>query len=269
MDTGSYIQSLLESNPLREATVGEMVRALQLPEGSRGLDAGCGIGLQCLLLAGEVGSTGHVTGVDISSEMLDYGRAMVNKAGLSAQVSFQEGDIANLPFDNNAFDWAWSADCVGYAPLEPLPLLKELARVVKPGGIVTIAAWSSEKLLPGYPRLEARLGATTAGIAPFVQGKKPELHFLRALGWFHQAGLKEPMVKVSVDSVRAPLNDEIRKAMVALFAMRWPDVAPELSSDDLADFQRLCLPDSPDFILNLPDYYAFFTYTMFWGKKAD
>ena len=33
-----------------------------------------------------------------------------------------------------------------------------------------------------------------------------------------------------------------------------------------AEFQRLCQPDSPDFILNLPDYYAFFTYTMFYGK---
>jgi demethylmenaquinone methyltransferase/2-methoxy-6-polyprenyl-1,4-benzoquinol methylase len=246
-----------------------MVRALQLPEGSRGLDAGCGIGLQCLLLAKEVGPTGHVTGLDISAEMLDYGREIVKKAGLSERISLKEGDIASLPFDNDTFDWAWSTDCVGYAPLEPLPLLKELARVVKPGGIVALAAWSSEKLLPGYPRLEARLGATAAGIAPFVQGKKPELHFLRALGWFHQAGLKETRAKVFADSVCAPLNDKIRQALTALFAMRWPDVAPELSSDDLAEFQRLCLPDSPDFILNLPDYYAFFTYTMFWGKKAD
>ncbi|GAI17957.1 unnamed protein product, partial [marine sediment metagenome] len=40
-------------------------------------------------------------------------------------------------------------------------------------------------------------------------------------------------------------------------------------SDDLVEFQRLCLSDSPDFILNLPDYYALFTYTMFWGKTAD
>jgi demethylmenaquinone methyltransferase/2-methoxy-6-polyprenyl-1,4-benzoquinol methylase len=56
---------------------------------------------------------------------------------------------------------------------------------------------------------------------------------------------------------------------VDLFDMRWPNVASELSSDDLAEFQRLCLPDSPDFILNSPDYYAFFTYTMFWGKTAD
>jgi demethylmenaquinone methyltransferase/2-methoxy-6-polyprenyl-1,4-benzoquinol methylase len=265
MDTESYIQSVLVMNSLRESTLRAMIKALQLPAGSCGLDAGCGIGLQCLLLADEVGLTGHVTGLDVSSEMLDRGQEIVKEAGLPERISFQEGDVANLPFDNNVFDWVWSADCVGYGPWEPLPLLKELARVVKPGGIVAIAAWSSEKLLPGYPRLEARLGATSSGIAPFIQGKKPELHFLRALGWFRELGLREPRAKVFADCVCAHLNDEIRNALVALFDMRWPNVTPELSSDDLAEFQRLCLPD---FILNSPDYYALFTYTMFWGKKA-
>ena len=268
-DTESYIQSLLVSNPLRESMLRAMIKALRLPDGSRGLDAGCGIGLQCLLLAEEVGLVGHVTGLDVSAEMLDRGGKIVKEAGLSERIFFKEGDVANLPFDNNTYDWVWSADCAGYGPWEPLPLLKELARVVKPGGIVAIAAWSSEMLLPGYPRLEARLGATSAGIAPFIQGKKPELHFLRALGWFLELGLKEPRARVFADSVCAPLNDEIRNALAALFDMRRPDVSTELSSDDLAEFLRLCLPDSPDFILNLPDYYAFFAYTMFWGKTAD
>jgi len=269
MDIESCIKSSLVFNSLRESTLHAMIKALQLPKGTQGLDAGCGIGFQCLLLAEEVGPNGHVTGLDISLEILDRGGEIIREAGLSERISFQEGDVANLPFDDNTFDWVWSADCVGYGPWEPLPLLKELARVVKPGGIVAIAAWSSEELLPGYPRLEARLGATSAGIAPFIQGKKPELHFLRALGWFSELGLKELNAKAFAGSACAPLSDEVRKALVDLFDMRWTDVAPELSSDDLAEFQRLCLPDSSDFILNLPDYYTFFTYTMFWGKTAD
>jgi len=200
--------------------------------------------------------------------MLAHGRGIVKEAGLSERISFQEGNVANLPFDDNTFHWVWSTDCVAYGPWEPLPLLKELARVVKPGGIVAIAAWSSEELLPGYPRLEARLGATSAGIAPFIQGKKPELHFQRALGWFSELGLKELKAKAFAGSACAPLSDEVRKALLDLFDMRWPDVSAELSADDLVEFQRLCTPDSPDFILNLPDYYALFTYTMFWGKVS-
>ena len=90
MDIESCIQVALEFNSLRESTFRAMIKALQLPEGSRGLDAGCGTGHQCLLLAEEVGPNGHVTGLDISSEMLDYGGEIVKEAGLSERVSFQE-----------------------------------------------------------------------------------------------------------------------------------------------------------------------------------
>ncbi len=176
------MHSLLTANSLRESALRAAIEILQLPLGSCGLDAGCGIGLQCLLLAEAAGPVGHVTGLDISTEFLHRGEKIVEKAGLSERISFLEGDVADIPFADNTFDWAWSADCIGYGPWEPLPLLKELARVVKPGGIVAIAGWSSENLLPGYPRLEARLQATSGGIAPFIQGRKPDTHFLRALG---------------------------------------------------------------------------------------
>jgi demethylmenaquinone methyltransferase/2-methoxy-6-polyprenyl-1,4-benzoquinol methylase len=58
---------------LRESVLRAMISGLKLPRGSQGLDAGCGIGLQCLLFAEEVGLSGHVTGIDISTEMLRPG----------------------------------------------------------------------------------------------------------------------------------------------------------------------------------------------------
>jgi demethylmenaquinone methyltransferase/2-methoxy-6-polyprenyl-1,4-benzoquinol methylase len=219
-----------------------------------------------MLLAKAVGSAGHVTGLDLSPEFLILAKKMVEEAGLSEQISLKNGDVKKLPFDDDCFDWVWSANCVGYRPLEPLPLVKELARVVKPGGTVAILAWSSEKLLPGYPVLEARLNATSSGIAPFVQGKKPELHFTRALGWLRDAGLQSLSTRTLAGDVHAPLPDDLRSAMIALFQMRWPGVEAELEQDDLAEYRRLCLPDSQDFIVDHPDYYAFFTYSMFHGK---
>ena len=267
-DTDYHVQMLRVSNPLREPVLRSAIQALQLPSGSRGLDAGCGIGLPALLLAEAVGPTGHVTGLDLSSEFLIYAERIVEQAGLSEQISFREGDVSKLPFDDDTFDWAWSVDCVGYAPLEPLPLVKELARVVRPGGSVAILAWSSQMLLPGYPLLEARLNATASGIAPFTKGKRPELHFLRALGWFRDAGLEEPTARTFAGDTHAPLPDDLRRALIALFEMRWPGVESELTQEDRAEYQRLCLPGSPDFILNHPDYCAFFTYSMFFGKVA-
>ena len=267
MEFEAYIKSLLVSNSLREATLREMVRSLEPPAGSRGLDAGCGAGLQCLQLAEEVGPAGHVTGLDMSVEMLDYGREMVKDAGFADRISFREGDIASLPFDDITFDWAWSVDCVGYSPRGTEKMLQELLRVLKPGGVMAIAAWSSEKLLPGHPRLEARLSATSSGIAPFVHGVDPSLHFQRALGWFRDLGLKDCRADVFAGSACAPLDANIRQALKELIEMRWPDVDSELSPEDLAEYQRLCQPESPDFILNLPDYFAMFTYTMFRGIK--
>jgi hypothetical protein len=56
--------------------------------------------------------------------------------------------------------------------------------------------------------------------------------------------------------------------LMALLEMRWPGAQPELTPEDWAQFQRLCQPESPDFILDLPDYYAFYTYSLFRGKVA-
>jgi demethylmenaquinone methyltransferase/2-methoxy-6-polyprenyl-1,4-benzoquinol methylase len=83
-----------------------------------------------------VGPAGHITGLDLSSEHLVHARDIVKQAGLAERISLREGNVRELPFDDDVFDWAWSVDLVGYAPMEPLPLVRELARVVKPGGSV-------------------------------------------------------------------------------------------------------------------------------------
>ena len=274
-DIDYLVKTAYVSNTLREPVLRSAIQALNFPSGSRGLDAGCGIGLQAKLLAEAVGPAGHVTGLDLSTELLAHGTDIVEKAGLSERISFREGDVRNLPFDDDAFDWAWSVDLVGYVPMEPLPLVKELVRVVKSGGTVALLAWSSEKLLPGHPLLEARLAATSVGLAPFARGRRPESHFLRALGWFRDAGLEECTARTFVGDAHSPLPDEIRDALAALFQMRWPGVESELRQDGTegthqwAEFQRLCLPESQDYILDHPDYYAFFTYSVFQGKVAE
>ena len=264
-DTDTYLRRLEEADPLREPLLRSVVQALRLPEGSRGLDAGCGIGLQALLLAEAVGPTGHVTGLDLMSAFLRYAEKTVAERGLSDRISFREGNVRQLPFDDDTFDWVWSADCVGYPVGDLLPVLLELKRVVKPGGKVAILAWSSQCLLPGYPLLEARLDATGSGLAPHIRGKPPGSHFLRALGWFEKAGLVDREARTFAGSVQAPLSDGIRTALISLFEMLWGEPVPEVSPEDWAEYERLCRPESPDFILDLPDYVAFYTYSLFRG----
>ncbi|MBT3362836.1 MAG: class I SAM-dependent methyltransferase [Chloroflexi bacterium] len=255
------LRYLRETDPLREQLTLNIIKTLDLLSGSNGLDVGCGGGTQALMLANAVGPQGHVTGLDISPELLEYANGFTAKKGLSDRVSFREGNFAKLPFADNTFDWLWSSDCVG-----PLPTTNEIARVVKPGGSLNIVFWSYEQLLPGYPILEAKLKATSAGLAPFAKGSKPEAHHIRMLSKFKEMGLTELQASTFVETVHAPLSDEMRTAMTDIIEMRWPGVETELSKDDFELFQCLTDPDSPDFVLNMPDYYGFYTYSVFKGK---
>lgn len=268
-DTAAYIQRLLQANPLREPVLRSAIQALQLPAGSCGLDIGCGIGLQELLLAEAVGREGHVTGTDIMPEFLAYGEKLAAQADLSERITFREGDLNRLPFEADSFDWAWSADCVGYPAGELIPILKEMMRVVRPGGSVILLAWSSQQVLPGYPLLEARLNATCSAYLPFLKGKPPEENFLQAARWFQEVGLEEVHAQTFVGTVQAPLSPGERTALISLFDMLWGQPQPEVSPEDWKEYQRLCKPGSPDLILDLPGYHAFFTYSMFRGKLPE
>jgi ubiquinone/menaquinone biosynthesis C-methylase UbiE len=263
----SYLSMAAWVHRVTEPAIRSAIRALQLPPGSRGLDAGCGTGTHTLWLAETVSPGGHVTGVDISPDCLARAEEIASKSELAEQVSFQYGDMNDLPFDDGTFDWVWNVDTLWpVAGKDPRPLVNELARVVKPGGTIAVLFWSSQRLLPGYPLLEARLNATYAANFPYTDDTKPELHILRTLGWLQGADLEEPQVHTFVADVQAPLSDAARNGLTATFWMFWEKAEPEVTPEDWAEFQRLCRPESRDFILNLRDYYAFITYSLFYGK---
>ena len=265
----TYLEKLVLSDPLRDPVIRQAIRALELPEGSRGLDAGCGIGNHALMLAEVVGPGGYVTGLDLSAEFVAHAQGLAEQTGLSAVVSFRQGDVNELPFDDNSFDWAWSVDCVGHRTIgEPQSGLRELARVVRPDGQVAILGYSSQMLLPGFPLLEARLNATASAMNFLAKGLRPEDHFQRALGWFRDAGLTEPTARTVVGTVQAPLDDGVRRALISLFGMLWGEMQPKMTQADRKEYRRLTDRASPDFILDSPDYYAFFTYSMFEGRVA-
>ncbi len=257
------------SYALREPVLRAAFASLDLPPDSHGLDVGCGMGRPTLWLAEEAGQGSRVIGLDPSAPNLAQARQAAEAQGMAQRVSFETGDALALPLERDSLDWAMSVDCVCYLPAGCLAPLKEMARVVRPGGLVAVLFWSSQTLLPGHPLLEARLNATSAGLAPYKAGSPAQEHPLRSLGAFARAGLIHAQARGFLGEAQAPLNPAQREALASLLDMRWPGAEDELSPEDRAIFAKLCTPDSPDFILDQPDYYAFFTYTLIQGQVAE
>jgi len=89
----------------------------------------------------------HVTGVDLSSGMLENGKAKLINRGLETKISLQLGDSEHLPFTDNSFDAVTVA--FGVRNFENLQRgLEEIYRVIKPGGVAVVLEFSSPKKFP-------------------------------------------------------------------------------------------------------------------------
>lgn len=264
-DLSRYINRLLSAQPLREPILKCMVQSMQLPACSMGLDIGCGTGLNTWMLAEALGPGGQVVGLDVEAEFLIAAGTLIRQSDVKDRMIFKRGDAASIPFPDRTFDWACSVDCVGAVEADPVKLLQEIKRVTKPGGRVFVALWSSQKLLPGYPLVEAQLNTSSAALAPFKVGMEPGRHIMRGLDWFEQAGFQENKVQTLVRDICPPISTEVKIALQDLLHMRWEGAENEVHPELWQDYLRLCNPNSPDFILDAPGYCGFFTYSVFSG----
>jgi arsenite methyltransferase len=109
----------------------------RLAPGERVLDVGSGAGTDSLIAAQMVGARGHVTGVDMTPEMLAKARSAAAEMDL-ANVDFVEGEAERLPFPDATFDVVISNGVIDLIP-DKDPVFAELFRVLAPGGRLQIA----------------------------------------------------------------------------------------------------------------------------------
>lgn len=130
--------SVVESTRLGDqaATLTDLLHAdTRYPAGSRVLEAGCGVGAQTVILAGN-SPQASITSVDISPESLVAAQAKVDAAGLT-NVTFQQADIFDLDFPAEHFDHVFVCFVLEHLS-NPAEALAALARVLKPGGSITV-----------------------------------------------------------------------------------------------------------------------------------
>ncbi|MFC8708724.1 class I SAM-dependent methyltransferase [Streptomyces sp. NPDC057197] len=152
-----------DDGPAYAAAVAE----LGLGDGDRVLDAGCGTGRALPPLRAAVGVSGVVVGADVTPAMLE---AAV-RAGRDREGRLLLADVSALPFRTQSFDAVFAAGLVAHLP-RPAENLRELRRVVRPGGMLALfhpigraalAARQGRRITPDDLRAEDRLRPLLAG----------------------------------------------------------------------------------------------------------
>ncbi|MBI4312952.1 MAG: methyltransferase domain-containing protein [Chloroflexi bacterium] len=106
-----------------------------LKPGMRLLDCGCGPGTITIGLA-EAVAPGEATGIDIGAQQIELARANAAQSD-TANVRFQVADVLKLPFEDNFFDVVYANTLIMYF-IDKAPALKEMRRVLRPGGLIGI-----------------------------------------------------------------------------------------------------------------------------------
>jgi ubiquinone/menaquinone biosynthesis C-methylase UbiE len=116
-----------------------LVELAQIPDGARILDIATGRGAVLFPAAEAVGSQGHVTGIDLSQEMVEETSREVERRALE-NVKVRNMDAEYLEFPDGSFDFVFCSFAIFFFPqLEQA--LSEMIRVLKPGGRLAVSTW--------------------------------------------------------------------------------------------------------------------------------
>lgn len=125
---------------------GNPVAMAALRPGEVVVDLGCGGGLDVLLAAKLVGPAGKAIGIDMTPEMISRARSGAAKVGVS-NVEFHQAQIDQLPLPDHSVDCILSNCVINLAPEKP-KVFREMLRVLKPGGRISISDIALRQPLP-------------------------------------------------------------------------------------------------------------------------
>jgi ubiquinone/menaquinone biosynthesis C-methylase UbiE len=190
--------------------------------GERVLDVACGPGVVARLAARRAGA-GRVTGLDINPGMVKVARSLPSELS----ISWEEGSALQMPFPDQAFDLVLCQQGVQFFPNRAAGL-REMQRVLVPGGRMVVAVWGPIEQAPGFAALAAALerhvgpAAAAAARSPFSLSDIGELHDL-----LEEAGLRNVEVHSRTKILRFPQPAEF----VVQYVLGSP-IAAELGDAD-------------------------------------
>ncbi len=128
----------------------DTMKRMNVQKGTKALDVCCGTADWTLAMAEAVGETGEAVGLDFSQNMLKIGEEKVKNSPFS-NIILLHGNAMELPFEDNSFDYVTIGFGLRNVP-DYLQVLKEMQRVVKPGGKV-VCLETSQPTMIGYRQM--------------------------------------------------------------------------------------------------------------------
>src|SRR5262245_6533318 len=173
-----------------------VVDLADLRPGARVLDVACGTGVIARLVARRVGPTGEVVGLDLNPGMLAVAASIAsNEPATTAPIRWQEASAMKMPLPDAAFDAVYCQLGLQFFPDRPASL-REMFRVLVPGGRLGLMVWRSIENSPGFEGLAGALArhvsSDAAAImrAPFSLGNAEELHELLGESNFREIAIR-------------------------------------------------------------------------------
>lgn len=230
----------------------QLIENANVRERDRVLDVGCGTGIVARRAAPRVGEDGTVVGLDINEGMLKVARTAA--ANLTPTIEWKQGEAADLPFPDEAFDVVLGQQVLQFVE-NPATVLREMHRVLASNGRLAVSVLRALSFNAGYDKLaealEHHVGADAGMMmrSPFRGYTRDELRSLA-----EEAGFREPVVTIDISSVRYPSVGEFVRREAASSPLAGPlgsldrDVREALIKDveeqlrDYIDDQGIVIP---------------------------
>ena len=190
----------------------------KIKKGDTVIDLGSGAGNDCFIARHETGEAGKVIGIDFTTAMIEKARANAEKLGFN-NVEFRQGDIEQMPVGANIADVVVS-NCVLNLVPDKFAVMKEIFRVLKPGGHFSISDIVLVGQLPEALRKDAEM---YAGCVSGAIQKEVYLEMITNAGFRNITLQKEKAIHIPDDILKNYLDekslDDFRSGSTGIFSI--------------------------------------------------
>ncbi len=234
----------------------ELLRSVGIQPSWHVLDAGCGSGSFLPFIADLVGPSGKIHAVDVAKEHIVNVERRIEAGAFQCLVTADLSNTTSLPYADNAFDLVWCANVSEYlTDTELSESIREFSRVVKPGGLIAIKEFDGRSMTfyPADPWVLSRFIFSRFPTTSSIQGQ------YRAISTkfrMEELGLINVRQQTTLIEHSQPLRSVERAFLTDVFT-GWASIARELdlSAEDKQFWQQQEDPDSPNHVINQPNFF--------------